>query len=112
MGLDGVEFVMNLEDAFGIAIPDAIASQLWTPRMVVDWLEEQLTTGVNPVCLDQRAFYVLRRAAMATLRQPRSAFRPNTKWQDVIPRRGRRRAWSLLRHAIGASKWPVLVPFA
>jgi hypothetical protein len=111
VGLDSVEFVMNLEDAFGIHIPDEVAVHLLTPRMVVDWLDEELVKGLNPVRLDQRAFYVLRRAAMSTLRRPRSMFRPTTRWEDVIPRRGRRRAWTLLRHAVGASKWPALVPF-
>lgn len=79
--------------------------------MLADWLDEQLGKGVNAVCLDQRAFYVLRRAAMNTLRLPRSVFRPSTRWEDVIERRGRRRAWTLLRHAVGASKWPPLIPF-
>lgn len=110
MGLDGLEFVMSLEDAFGIHIPDEVVVHLVTPRMVVDWLDEQLVKGLNRVCLDQRAFYILRRAAMSTLRQPRARFRPSTRWEDVIPRRGRRRAWTLLRHAVGASKWPALVP--
>lgn len=110
MGLDALEFVINLEDAFGIVIPNAVASKLLTPRMVVDWLDEQLGKALDPACLDQRAFYILRSAAMRALRQPRSAFRPSTKWEDVMPRRERRRAWSVLRHAVGASKWPMWVP--
>lgn len=38
MGLDSVEFVMAIEEAFGLDVPDADAAQLLTPRMLIDYL--------------------------------------------------------------------------
>ena len=38
--LDVVELIMSLEDAFGIAIPDEDAAQLYTVRRIVEYLEK------------------------------------------------------------------------
>ncbi len=38
MGLDTVEFVMAVEDAFQLKIPDAKAQKMLTPRQVVDYV--------------------------------------------------------------------------
>ena len=108
MGLDLVEFTIAVEDAFQISIPDRDAADLRTPGRLVDYLLDRLTPAGAPVCLDQRAFYTLRGAATRVLDQPRSAFHPNTRWDDLIPARKRRPYWRLLHHATGTSKWPGL----
>lgn len=105
MGLDGVEFVMALEEAFGLAIPDSDAERLVTPGHVVRYLEGRLQAGTSG-CLEQRAFYALRRAAMSVLHLPRSAFRPETQWEPVLGSRHRRHTWKLLHSATGVAPWP------
>jgi hypothetical protein len=45
MGLDGVEFIMAVEDAFAIEIPDADAEQLVTPGHVARYLAARLATA-------------------------------------------------------------------
>lgn len=105
MGLEGVEFVMSVEEAFGLAIPDKDAQTLITPRHLVKYLESRLGPGKGG-CLEQRAFHALRRAGMAVLHQPRAAFRPETLWDEVLPVRSRRRTWRLLHHATGVVAWP------
>ena len=42
MGLDTVEFVMALERAFDLEIPDDVARRLETPGDVVAWLEPRV----------------------------------------------------------------------
>lgn len=42
MGLDTVELVMAFEEKFGISIPDKDAACLATPRMVTDYVMNQI----------------------------------------------------------------------
>jgi hypothetical protein len=105
MGLEGVEFVMALEEAFGIEIADADGQQLMTPRHVVNYLEARLRAG-SPACLEQRAFYRLRRAATSVLNLPRAAIRPETHWETILGSEHRRRTWKLLRHETRVAAWP------
>jgi hypothetical protein len=107
MGLDGVEFVMAVEEAFGIAIPDSVGQDLMTPGHVVRYVESRLHPGER-TCIEQRAFYALRRAAMGVLNQPRAVFRPDTRWDAVLPSRDRRRTWKLLHSATGVATWPTM----
>jgi hypothetical protein len=109
MGLDGVEFVMAVEEAFGLSIPDEDAQELITPGHLVDYLEKRLLAGQG-ACLEQRAFYSLRRAGIAVLGCRRSELRPETRWENVLPVKKRRRVWELLHHSTGVVPWPAM-PF-
>lgn len=108
MGLDSVEFVLAAEEAFQIAIPDALAEQMLTPRQVVDYVFARLGAADDPSCLEQRAFYRLRRATMRVFQAPRSAVIPNTPWAELLPSRDRRHNWRLLHQATGTPQWPRL----
>ncbi len=63
MGLDGVELVMELEDHFGLAIPDKDAGHLITIGMTSKYIAERLAELPWPagVCPTAKAFYSLRR---------------------------------------------------
>lgn len=108
MGLDGVEFVMAIEETFQIAISDEDAARMRTPRNVVDYVLTRLGPGQSAVCLEQRAFYRLRTATMRVFVQPRGAIRPTTRWEEILPPRQRRHNWHLLRAATGVPHWPFL----
>ncbi|MGV3517288.1 acyl carrier protein [Luteitalea sp.] len=110
MGLDLVEFVMATEDAFGLAIPDSDAAGLTTPGLLVEYLEGRLPAGPSP-CLEQRAFYLVRRSGMTVLAHPRHACRPETPWRSLLPKTGTATAWRDLGTALNASAWPRLWPW-
>lgn len=110
MGLDLVEFVMATEEAFGVAIQDAEAAQLETPGQLAEYLEARLARGPSP-CLEQRAFYVLRRAGRQVLGCERGQFHPETAWASLLPRTGARAAWRQIGAAMNASQWPGLWPW-
>ena len=108
MGLDGVEFIMAVEEAFQIAIPDEDAGQMRTPGDVVTYVFGRVGSERGHGCAEQRAFYRLRRASMKVFGQSREAIRPATRWDAVLPRRQRRHNWRLLHKATGTPHWPRL----
>lgn len=111
MGLDGVEFVIAAERAFGLSIPDTDAQWLLTPGHLVRYIESRVSAGGGN-CLEQRAFYLLRRAAMDVLKQPRSALGPSACWMGILPASGRWRSWRRLGTATGLRPWPAMYPWS
>ena len=67
MGLDLLEFTLAIEESFGLYLPEADAVRLVTPGQIIDYLEGRLPPAVSPQCLDQLAFYHIRRASMKVL---------------------------------------------
>jgi len=108
MGLDGLEFVIAAENAFGISIPDADAVELNTPGKFIDYIYERLGDGESVMCLEQVAFYRLRKAGTEVLSLPRESFKPDTKWSEVLDRRRIRQQLSLIQARIGSSRRPTL----
>jgi hypothetical protein len=78
MGLDLVEYVMAVEEAFGIDIPDVDAACLETPGMVIEYLCVRLNESRDGPPLVQTAFYWLRRALADELGISRNLIRPDT----------------------------------
>ncbi len=114
MGLDTVELVLNVEECFGIAITDESAAQLTTPRQLASHVAELLATrspencsARASLCLNQRAFYRLRRTLIAETGLSRNAFHPGTPLATLFPDQ-RAAAWRRLRHALAAPDLPRL----
>jgi len=108
MGLDIVEYVIAVEGALGIDIPDKDAERLETPRLLIDYLCQRLDAAdhgeVN--CPSQRAFYRIRRATAKRFGVERRSLRPETVFVEVMgPRRSE---WKALRADIGSTEWPRL----
>ena len=88
MGLDTVELIMEIEDEFRVAVPDAVAETLVTPGLVTDWLMSRLDVGPTraaEVCPSQRAFYRLRDALHQTFGAKRRKVRPDAMLASVLP---------------------------
>ena len=108
MGLDIVEYVVAVEGALAIDIPDKDAEGLETPRMLIDYLCQSLdaTDHGEVNCLSQRAFYRARRATAERFGVERRSLRPETRFADVIG--SRTSEWTALRTDIGSTEWPRL----
>ena len=106
LGLDLVELVIATEAAFGVAIPDAVAAELDTPRKVIDYLQSRLATSDTPDCLSQRAFYRIRGAVMQRFERSRDSLAPDTRIGDVLPHSGAEAHWRQLGAELGADQWP------
>lgn len=112
VGLDGVELLMAIEERFQIAIADEDAVRMTTPGDIVTHVLARLGVSTSSHCLEQRAFYRLRRASVHVFGLPRHAIKPGTLWKDVLPPRSRRRNWELLHAATATSAWPGLTLLA
>jgi acyl carrier protein len=103
MGLDTVELVMEVEEAFGITIPDAEAEKIQT----VGDLYHYVLAGIDPPtlttpgCLSAGAFYRLRRQLMGRFRVERRRIRPASRLDDLIPATDRRARWQRLGEDLG-----------
>jgi hypothetical protein len=87
MGLDLVEYVIAIEDAFEIEIPDANAARLETPGSVIDYLCARLGESPDGPPLRQTAFYWLRRGIIDELGVSRAQVRPATRIQELTTRK-------------------------
>ena len=90
MGLDGVEIVMAIEDAFDIQIDDAQAGKLVTPRLLIDHVFGKVTTATSAACLTQRAFNLLRKSLIAQGGWKRSQIKPAVRLAGLILRAQRK----------------------
>jgi hypothetical protein len=107
MGLAIVEFVMELEERFNIAIPDEEleATPIRTPKDLVPFLVAKLNkVPVDPsACATQKAFYAIRHAVTDSRGVSRSSIRPSTPWTRILPRFFRRRSWSKILRGSGVT---------
>lgn len=94
MGLDTVELVMEIEEAFDISIPEERASQMLTVGDVYDFLLEKTEdSSLKPnTCLSAATFYALRRQ-LRMLDTTDPEIRPNSKLDAVVPLTKRRFYW-------------------
>ncbi len=99
MGLDLVELVMEIEEEFGLDIPDYEAEKLTTVGSVYEWLKIRVASFSPVACLTQRVFYKLRRALIANYNLERRTIEPNTRLTDLMPL------------ALVESGWPFLQMF-
>jgi hypothetical protein len=86
MGLELVEYVTAIEEAFEIAIPDADAQYLETPNKLIDYLCARLGDSGDAPPLIQTAFYRLRNAITEELSVPRSRVKPITRLIELTDR--------------------------
>ena len=106
MGLDLIEFVMSVEEKFGIEIPDADAQNLMTPRKLVDYIMTKVKAGEDRGCLSQREFHRLRRALIARHWATREGLKPDTPLERIVPKPNRRSVWQHLGEEVQAPRWP------
>ena len=102
MGLDAVELVMEVEESFGIAIPDAEAEKIQTVGHLYHYILAKMDGPLQVAgCLSAAAFHRLRRQLMGRFRVERRRIRPASALEDLIPRSGRREKWRQLGEALG-----------
>ena len=103
MGLDTVELIMEVEESFGIGIPDAEAERIRTVGELYHYVLAKLRDPIRgtPGCLSAAAFYRLRRQLMSGFRIERRRIRPGSAMDDIIPKSERKAMWQRLGENLG-----------
>jgi acyl carrier protein len=108
MGVDVVALVMEIEEKFGVVIPDRDAERITTLGDLHQYLLRQRDLGGDSVCLSSALFYRARRALCEQFGYPRRSVAPCTPLDDLVPRQGRRGHWRRLREALAPFPIPDL----
>jgi hypothetical protein len=107
-GPDPEELILALETRFGIIIAGDEAEAIRTPAQLVDLIMTKVESLESNECLSQRAFHLIRRAAMRSFHRQRQAVSPGSKLDDIVPRKLRYARWKYFGTNVGASRWPEL----
>jgi acyl carrier protein len=111
MGLDTVELVMRVEDAFNITIKDHEAAKVRTAGDLFQIIKFKLGKHQTPVCPTARAFRSLRKELINT-GLPREKIRPETKLDEIIPAGSRREMMTRLIAASSLKMPPLYRPLS
>ena len=93
MGLESVELIMDVEDAFGIQIADEEASKIVTVGELYETILGKLKQARSEECMTAKMFYRLRRGLSALTGASRRAVRPDTLLEALVPSSRRREFW-------------------
>lgn len=106
MGLDTVELLMDVEESFGIEIPDDDAQLIVTVGDLFEFIKSQAELAPAGTCLTAATFYDIRRAFQQSGIHER--FGPSTQLGLIAPDRKRRSFWTNLS-LVANLKFPNLV---
>jgi acyl carrier protein len=107
VGLEVVEIVMDVEETFGISLPDARVSEIRTVGELQECIVEVLGRDLDEASLRQ---VVLEKLCGVLTVGERVA--GETRLASLFPYAGRRRAWARLEQALGWSLPPLERPRA
>jgi acyl carrier protein len=110
MGLDGVELVLEVEEAFGITIADSEAGGIRTVGDLQQLVLSRIEKSRSNVCFSLPAFCNIRRAVRETAEQPDLRLRPSTRFDQVLPASDFRKLWERLQGILGTSPPPLRRP--
>jgi acyl carrier protein len=109
MGLDSVELVIAVEEAFGISIPDAVAAEMITPAILISHVQEAVSsTSDRKACISLRAFHRVRASLMRSIGVNRSDVTLDTRISTLFPAPRRSELWDSFRQDSSISVLPEL----
>ncbi len=106
MGLDTVELMMDVEESFGIKIPDDAAQQIVTVGDLFEFIKTQTELAPAGTSLTAATFYDIRQGFQDL--GISEHFAPSTELRKITPERKRRSFWANLSRAANL-KFPDLV---
>ncbi len=90
MGLDSVEILVNVENAFGITISNYEAEKIVTVGDIHNVVWRNVQGRQSMRCRSQQLFYKLRYLLINKFQVPREAMEPEASLNDIFPKKNRR----------------------
>ncbi|OQP58398.1 hypothetical protein [Niastella populi] len=90
MGLDSVEILVNVENAFGITISNYEAEKITTVGDIHNVVWRHVQGRQSMRCRSQQLFYKLRYLLINKFQVPREAIEPDASLNDIFPKKNRR----------------------
>jgi acyl carrier protein len=106
MSLDIVLLFMDIEQKFGVVIPDNSAERIRTVGDTYQFLLRGRVRALEGACVTSATFYRARRALCAQLGLERRSIAPSSALEELFPVEGRRRHW----HRFCAALRPFALP--
>ncbi len=107
MGLDIAETVIEVEDAFGIEIPED-TDTIFTVGDLIAFVQSQLDEARKTKCYSSFCFYRLREAFCTVSGKEKRSIRPSTPITEILPEKDEAVFFQTVRDALG--KWQGLLP--
>ncbi len=107
MGLDSVEMVIEVEDRFGIRIPDAEAEKIVTVGDLYQVVLSLIASSSGLKCKTQHVFYRLRKSLPFHLRE---GLKPETELDRILPKENIQATYSSLQKQIGLQLPSLVTP--
>jgi hypothetical protein len=105
---DSQDLINAIENRFGVILTNDEAQALRTPAQLIDLILAKVESGEPTGCMSQQAFHLIRRAAQRSFGLPRQSISPNSKLEEIVPRKLRYARWKGFGTNIGAVSWPEL----
>lgn len=109
---DTVVLIMEVEDCFGVSIPDNDAEKIKTVGDLFDCVRQKVNVSDSAECLTAKAFYKLRRSLMHVTGWKRDSIRPDTQLDELLPKANRQRQWVELQEHLGLELPQLVIPWA
>jgi hypothetical protein len=107
-GSEPEDLTLAVEERFGISFDNDDLSVIKTPGDLTELILTKVELVPSDVCLSQRAFHLIRRAAMRSFGLPRETCKPEARLESIIPRKFRYATWRKFSTNLAASRWPSL----
>lgn len=113
-GFDSIDVIMEVEDTFGIEIPDREAERILTAGALHEYVVRRVPLvelGADARCLSAVAFHRMRRRLVALYGLNPRRIRPGSRLEDILPEESFRwEAWKQLGSSLGVRLAPLEHP--
>jgi hypothetical protein len=107
-GPDAEDLINAVENRFGVIITVDEAEAIRTPSQLIDLILTKVEFQQSSECMSHRAFHLIRRSAVRSFGVQRRSISPNSKLEEIVPRKFRYARWKGFGRNVGANSWPEL----